>query len=106
MVRFAPHPMGEVFTLDRVDQHGRATTSSTILYLDGKAREFEGFGCSGTQSSRRLNSQTVEILRACNSGESTRMVRRLSADPKQLFLDVTEQQNGARVEQRLILERF
>jgi hypothetical protein len=29
-VRFGPHAKGEVFTLDRIDGDGRATTSSTI----------------------------------------------------------------------------
>ena len=36
---------------------GYADQSSTILYLNGKSREFEGFGCSGTQLSRRLDAQ-------------------------------------------------
>ena len=56
-VRFEPHAKGEVFTLDRIDGDGRSTTSSTILYLDSKPRDFQGFGCSGTQSSRRLDSR-------------------------------------------------
>lgn len=86
VVRFEPHPKGEVFTLDQVDRNGRSTTSSTILYLDGKEREFEGFGCSGTQSSRRLDSETIEILRACRSGESTRFVRRLPTDAREMVL--------------------
>jgi hypothetical protein len=83
-VRFEPHSKGEVFTLDRIDQDDRSTTSSTILYLDSKPREFQDFGCSGTQSSKRLDSQTVEILRACDSGERTRFIRRLSTNAKEL----------------------
>ena len=96
VVRFEPHSKGEVFTWDIVQCDGRSTTSSTILYLDGKARDFEGFGCLGTQVSRRLESQTVEIVRTCNSGEWTRFVRRLSTDAKELVLNVTEQQAGGR----------
>ena len=53
-VRFEPHPSGEVFTLDRIGGDGRATTSSTILYFDGKPRDFQDAGCSGAQSSRRV----------------------------------------------------
>ncbi len=106
-VRFEPHTKGEVFTLDGIDQDGRSTTSSTILYLDSKPRDFHGFGCSGTQSSRRLDSQTVEILRACDSGERTRFIRRLSTNPKELVLEITEQQpDGGRLEWHLVLERF
>ena len=105
VVRLEPHARGEVFTLDQVDRDGRSTTSSTILYLDGKERDFAGFGCSGTQSSRRLDRQTVEILRACRSGEWIRFVRRLSSDAKEMVLEITEQQTGGRLNRRLILEK-
>ncbi|MGH9657810.1 MAG: hypothetical protein ACRD96_04645 [Bryobacteraceae bacterium] len=105
-VRFEPHSKGEVFTLDRTDGDGLITTSSTILYFDGKPRDFQDPGCSGTQSSRRVDSRIVEILRKCASGESTRLVRRLSAQPKELILEVTEQQpDGRRFERRLVLEK-
>src|SRR5260370_41212659 len=56
-VRIEPHPKGEVFTLDKVESDGRTTSSSTILYFDGAPRDFQDFGCSGTQSSRRGGSQ-------------------------------------------------
>src|SRR5438128_794653 len=36
------------------------------FYLDGKARESDEGACSGFQSSRRLDSWTVEVLRTCN----------------------------------------
>jgi hypothetical protein len=105
-VRFELHAKGEVFTLDRIDADGRSTTSSTILYLDSKPRDFQGFGCSGTQSSRRLDSETVEILRNCASGEWTRFVRRLATQPMEMVLEITEQQpDGRRVERRLVLEK-
>ena len=104
-VRIGFHLRGEVFTLDQVDRAGRSTTSSTILYFDSKEREFNGFGCSGTQSSRRLDSQTVEILRTCRSGEWIRFVRRLSSDAKELVLEITEQQTGVRIDRRLVLEK-
>jgi hypothetical protein len=105
-VRFDPHPKGEVFTLDQTEGDGRSTTSSIILYLDNKPREFQGFECSGTQSSRRLNSQTVEIVRTCASGEWMRFVRRMSTQPRELVLEITEQQSdGRQVERRLVLEK-
>jgi hypothetical protein len=106
-IRFAEHAKGEVFTLERIDGDGRTTTTSTILYLDGKPRDFEDLGCSGTQSSRRVDTETVEILRMCPNGGWTRFVRRLSsAQPKELILDITEQHSGGRrSERRLVLEK-
>ena len=105
VARFERHPNGEVFTLDQMERGGRATTSSTILYLDGKERVFQGFGCLGTQSSRRLDSETVEILRTCGR-EQTRFVRRWSLKPKEIVLEITEQQpSGHRVERRVVLEK-
>jgi hypothetical protein len=105
-IRVESHAKGEVFTLDRIEADGRATTSSTILYLDGQPREFQDPECSGTQTSRRVDSQTVEILRSCAGGEWIRFVRRLSAQPNELVLEVTEQHAwGHRIESRLVLKK-
>jgi hypothetical protein len=105
VLRIEPHPKGEVFTLDRVDVQGRNTTSSTVLYLDGKPRVLGLPGCAGTQSSRRLDSRTVEILRNCGSGEWMRFVRRLT-QPKEMVLEITEKRlDGSRLERRLVLEK-
>ncbi len=105
-MRIEPHAKGEVFTLDRIEADGRVTSSSTILYFDGAAREFQDFGCPGTQSSRRLDSQTVEILGLCTSGAWVRFVRRLAPESKELVLENTEQRPGGRsFERRIVLER-
>jgi hypothetical protein len=105
-LRIESHAKGEVFTLDKVDTDGRTTTASTILYFDGKLRDFEDSGCSGTQSSRRLDSRTVEILRTCAGGSSIRFVRQFSARTNELILEVTERQaGGRRIERRFVLER-
>ena len=104
-LRFGPHPHGEVFTLDRVDG-GRTITSSTILYFDGTAREFQGFACSGTQLSARLDYQTVEILRTCGKDRWTRFLRRTTTRPDELLLEITEHQSdGGRLERRLLLRK-
>jgi hypothetical protein len=80
-------------------------TSSTILYLDGKARDFQDSACSGTQSSRRLDTRTVEILRECAGGGQIRLVRR-AVQSGPLTLETTEQQpGGRRSESRLVLEK-
>src|SRR5258708_6251445 len=73
-LRIEPHIRGEVFTLDTVAVDGRASTSSTILYFDGKTRYFQDSGCAGTQSSRRVDSRTVEIVRECG-GVQVRLIR-------------------------------
>src|SRR6185295_11339277 len=52
-IRIEPHTRGEVFTLDTIAVDGRASTFSTILYFDGKPRDFQDSTCTGTQLSRR-----------------------------------------------------
>jgi hypothetical protein len=104
-LRIEAHAQGEVFTLDTVAADGRASTLSTILYFDGKAREFQDSSCSGTQLSRRMDSRTVEILRECAGGAQVRLVRR-AVRPGVLILEITEQQTGGRrAERRLFLEK-
>ena len=105
-MRIEPHAKGEVFTLDRVEADSRHASSSSILYLDGEPRPFQDLGCSGIQSSRRVDSQTVEILRMCASGEWMRFIRRSAPQAKELVLEITEQRSdGRRVERRLVLEK-
>ena len=105
-LRIEPHAKGEVFTFERVEADGRTTSSSTILYLDETPRYFQDLACSGTQSSRRVNSQTVEILRKCESGAWIRLVRRSAAQQQELILDITEQHtDGRRFERSLVLRR-
>ena len=92
--------------MDRVEADGRITTSSTLLYLDGKPRDFQDPACFGTQSSRRTD-QTVEILRRCANGGWIRFQRRSSAHPNELVLEITEQQaDGRRFEWHLALEKL
>jgi hypothetical protein len=105
-LRIEPHTRGEVFTLDDVAVDGRVLTSSTILYFDGKARSFQDSVCSGTQSSRRLDGRTVEILRTCTSSESTRLIRLLAVQSRDLTFDITEQfPDGRGFQRRLVLEK-
>jgi hypothetical protein len=104
--RIQPHPKGEVFTLDRIENDGRTTRYSTILYLDGEPRPFEDFGCSGIQSSRRVDERTVEIMRMCANGGWMRLLRRASAGADELVLEITEQSaEGRRSDRRLTLEK-
>jgi hypothetical protein len=105
IVRIEPHTQGEVFTLDRVEADGRAVSYSAILYLDAAERAFLDGECSGTQSSRRIDSQTIEILRHCGAGAWTRFVRRTAAK-NELVLEISEQHaDGRRFGRRLVFER-
>jgi hypothetical protein len=104
--RIDAHPKGEAFTLERIEPDGRMTTSSSVLYLDAVPREFEDFECSGTQSSRRTDRQTVEVLRNCGSGAWIRLVRRTATKEGELVLEISEQHaDGRRFERRLVLEK-
>jgi hypothetical protein len=105
-VRIEFHPKGEVFTLDRIETDGRTLTSRTIVYFDGEPRRFEDFGCSGIQSSRRLDERTVEIMRMCASGDWMRFLWRPSAKANELVLEITEQSaDGRRFDRRLTLAK-
>jgi hypothetical protein len=104
-IGFQPHAKGEVFTLYRLDGTGHTTTSSTILYFDGRDRDLEDFGCQGTQSSRRVDGGTVEIARNCTGGQHITLIRRLSPRHNELILEVTEETKGDRIDRRMVLER-
>lgn len=104
-LRIEPHAKGEVFTVEKIDRDGRATSESTILYLDGKLRNFQDVDCSGTQASQRVDTRTVEIVRTCGTGEWTRFIRRLTSQ-SELILEITVRQaDGRQVEGRLVLAK-
>jgi hypothetical protein len=106
IMRLEPHSNGTVLTVDRIESDGRATSSSTILYLDGKHRDFEDFRCVGTQSSHRTAGRGVEIVRQCANGASTKVDIRPTTNADVLVLEITEQDaDGRRSDQRLSLEK-
>lgn len=103
-VRIERHGNGETFTFDRIRADGHAITTSVILYFDGKERDLAG-DCQGTQSSRRIEGQTVEILFKC-SNQFVRFTRRLPSPGDELILDITEQRpDGRHLERHLVLEK-
>jgi hypothetical protein len=105
IIRIEPHAKGEVFTVDRTEPDGRATSYSTVLYFDGAAREFHDFECSGTQLSRRLDGETVEILRQCGASAWTKFVRQ-TAPKNQLVLEISEQRaDGRRFDRQLVFDK-
>jgi hypothetical protein len=105
-VRIEPHAKGEVFTVDRVESDGRATSSSSILYFDNKPRDLQDFECLGTQSSRRLDSGTIEIRRNCAGRDGIWFVRHATDKSKELMIDITEKRRpGPNLDWRLVLEK-
>jgi hypothetical protein len=105
-VRIEPHAKGEVFTLDRVEVDGRATSSSSILYLDSTPRELQDFDCVGVQSSRRLDSRTIENRRNCASSDCIWFVRHSTDKARELMIDITEKhRSGPNLDWRLVLEK-
>jgi hypothetical protein len=105
IVRIEPHAKGEVFTLDRIESDGRATSSSTILYFDGAPRDFQDFGCLGTQSSRRLDSYTVEILRTCAGRDWIWLLRRSAVQANQMILDIRDERDGPHLQGHVELQK-
>ena len=104
-LRIETRTQHEVFTVERTEGNGRTTVSSTVLYLDGVARDFQEGECSGTQSSRRIDSQTIEILRTCGPGVWARLTRRI-APKNAIILEISEQRaDGRRFDRRLVFEK-
>jgi hypothetical protein len=92
--------------LDTVAVDGRASTSSTILYLDGKTRDFQDSAYAGTQSSRRLDDRTIEIQRECTKGGYRQLIRRSAVEPGVLILEINEHHSdGRHSERRLVMEK-
>ena len=104
-VRIEPRARGEVVTVNRTEINGQTTSCSILLYLDGVNRDFRDSECWGTQSSRQIDSQTIEILRNCGAGAWIRLVRR-TAPRSQLVLEISKQRaDGPRFDRRLVFEK-
>jgi hypothetical protein len=90
--------------MDRLEQDGRSTSESTVLYLDGKPGISMLRHCSGSQSSQRLDSRTVEF---CASARRATGPGSFDATTgSELVLEITARQpDGRRVEWRLVLEK-
>ena len=105
-VRIEPHAKGEVFTLDRLETDGRATSSSSILYFDGTPRDLQDFDCVGIQSSRRLDRGTFEIRRICAASDEVWVVRHSGNKSDELSIDITEKRHpGPNLDWHLALKK-
>ncbi|HKE24378.1 MAG TPA: hypothetical protein VKB88_18575 [Bryobacteraceae bacterium] len=104
-MRIERHAQGEVFTVERTEPDGRSSSDSTILFFDGKPREYQDLDCWGTQSSQRVDKRTVEILRTCEAGAWMRVIRRVNTD-RELVLEVNGRRpDGRQVQMLLVLQK-
>lgn len=92
-------------TVDRTEQDGRSTTDSTVLFLDGKPREYRDVDCNGTQSSQRVDNRAVEITRTCGAGAWMRFIRRVNTDGELVLQVSGKRSDGRRIEMRFVLEK-
>src|SRR5260370_14683451 len=89
--QYEPRPEAEVWTFDQVSADGISETTSQTLRFDGKEYPCGDLGLEerpDTVSSRKLDARTVEVSYKKSGRVSRRMVRTLSADGKQMTLEV------------------
>jgi hypothetical protein len=104
-LRIERHAQGEVFTVERTEQDGRSSSDSTILFFDGKPRDYQDLDCSGTQSSQRVDNRTVEILRTCEAGAWMRVVRRVTTNGELTLQFSGRRPDGRQVQMLLVLQK-
>ena len=104
-LRIERHAQGEVFTVERTEQDGRSSSDSTILFFDGKPREYQDQDCRGTQSSQRVDNRTVEILRTCEAGAWMRVVRRVTTNGELTLQFSGRRPDGRQVQMLLVLQK-
>src|SRR5580658_36985 len=104
-IRIESRAKGEVFSLDRIEPGGRTTTPAPPSIWTASHAVPKTAGVRKPNRRRRVDSQTVETLRTCGPGW-IRFVR-LSSQPNELVLELTEHQTGGfRFERHLVLERL
>jgi hypothetical protein len=104
-LRIERHAQGEVFTVERTEQDGRSSSDSTILFFDGKPRDYQDLDCRGTQSSQRVDNRTVEILRTCEASAWMRVVRRVTTNGELTLQFSGRRPDGRQVQMLLVLQK-
>jgi hypothetical protein len=105
----ARYDEAEIWTFYRVRADGISETTSQTLHFDGKEYPCGDLGLEekpDTVVSRRLDARTAEVSYRKSGRVTRRVVRTVSADGKQMTLEVQiTPENGLRVERRLVFER-
>ena len=106
--KFEAHRSGEVLTLYHVRADGTSQTISETLYFDGKDHATgEPAGSEReTVAFRKLNAGTAEIVHKKGGNVTTRFLRAISPDGKQMTLEIVRiRDRSPNLERRLVLER-
>ncbi|MCI0388968.1 MAG: hypothetical protein MOB07_09430 [Acidobacteria bacterium] len=89
VIRYEPHPDGEGVTIWRVTHDGRSETVSYILRYDGKyyPHPLQGEHADSI-CARKLDDGSIEVLSKKDGKIVSQKIRRLSADGKQITIQV------------------
>jgi hypothetical protein len=103
------HPKAETWTLYQVRGDGISETTSQTLHFDGKEYPCGDLGLGDrpdTVVSRKLDARKAEVSYRKAGRVTRRVVRTVSADGKQVTLEVhVTPENGPPVERWLVFER-
>ena len=107
--QYDAHSEAEIWTFYHVRADGISATTSQTLHFDGKEYPCADLGMEerpDTVISRKLGARTVEVSYRKSGRVTRRVVRTVSADGKQMTLEVhITPETGRGVEQRLVFER-
>jgi hypothetical protein len=107
--RYEAHSEAEIWTFYQMRGDGVLETTSQTLHFDGKEYPCGDLGLEerpDTVVSRKLGARTVEVSYTKSGRVTRRVVRTVSADGKQMTLDIRiTPENRPGVEKRLVFER-
>jgi len=108
-VRYEPQADAEVWTFNQDRADGNSETTSQTLHFDGKEYSCGDVGLEerpDTVVSRKPDARTAEVFYKKSGRVARRMVRTVSADGRQMTLDIQlTPEKGPAVERRLVFER-
>jgi hypothetical protein len=87
VIRFEPHPEGEVVTIWRASPEGRSETDSFIQYYDGEDHPYPRQERFDFVSARKLDDGTISVIFKKYGKIVLRHARRLSADGQQMTIE-------------------
>jgi hypothetical protein len=108
-VQYEAHSNAEIWTFYLVRADGILETTSQTLHFDGKEYPCGNLGLEEQPDiviSKRLGARTAEVSYKKSGRVTRRVVRTVSADGKQMTLEVhIAAEKGMAVERRLVFER-
>ena len=108
-VRYEPQTDAEIWTFNQDRANGNTETTSQTLRFDSKEYSCGDLGMEerpDTVVSRKPDARTAEVVYKKSGRVSRRMVRTVSADGRQMTLEIRiTPEKGPVVERRLVFER-